>query len=78
MNLALLAFNMGATGILHVLHSAQMKVAGTTVRQSIDRDQERLQKAQAALEDSSKRNKKSKSLAAAKDKDTTEYQSGMF
>ena len=77
-NLATLAFNMGATGIQHVMHAARMKVPIKCVQQSMIRDHLRVEKAEAGLNESSKRNRKAKKMALAKEKDNTDYNAGMF
>ena len=66
---------MGATGMLHIMHEAMMTVPTKSVHQSVVRDQIRKDKSQEALKESSKRNRKAKKkkMAAAKEKDNTDY-----
>ena len=59
-NIAQLSFNMGATGMLHIMHEAMMTVPTKSVHQSVVRDQIRKDKSQEALKESSKRNRKAK------------------
>ena len=77
LNIAQLPFNMGSTGMLHIIHEARMTIPLRSVWQSIDRDQVRVKKSQEALNDSSKRNRKAKKCLQQRKKtsiQTTEHE----